>query len=70
MGDDMSVLPCVAENLSEVESSDTNDEIGNNQESDPKSGTSDSGQNYGKVACFSTGWHVAYENLAMVILMA
>jgi hypothetical protein len=37
--DIVSVLACVDENLSEVESSDSDNEIGDNQESDHKRGT-------------------------------
>jgi hypothetical protein len=40
----MSILDCVDENLSEVESSDNDNETGDNQESDRKSGTTDSEQ--------------------------
>jgi hypothetical protein len=58
ISDDMSVLDCVDENLSEVESSDSNDEIGNHQESDPRSGTSNSEQNDGEVALYSRGWQM------------
>jgi hypothetical protein len=42
--DIVSLLDCVDENLSEAESSDRNNEIGDNQESDCKSCTSDSEQ--------------------------
>jgi hypothetical protein len=42
--DIVTIFDCVDDNFSEVESSDSDNEIGDNQESDHKSGTSDSEQ--------------------------
>jgi hypothetical protein len=54
--DIVSVLDCVDENLSEVESGDSDSKIGDNQESDGKSGTSGSEQNDVQVAPVVSGW--------------
>jgi hypothetical protein len=45
----VSVLDCVNENLSAVESNHSDNEIGDNQGSDCKSGTSDSEQSDGQL---------------------
>jgi hypothetical protein len=51
-----SILECVDENISEVESSDNDNEIGDNQESDHRSGTSDSNQGDGQAVPVASGW--------------
>jgi hypothetical protein len=54
--DILSVLDCVDENLSEVESSGSDNEIADNQESNCKSGTSDSKQSNRQVVLGVSGW--------------
>jgi hypothetical protein len=56
-GDIASSLDCVDESLSEVESSNSENEIGNNQECDRNSDTSNSEQSDGHVAPIVSGWH-------------
>jgi hypothetical protein len=51
--DIVKILDCVDENLSEVESGDSDNEIDDNQESDHKSSTSDSDR---QVAPVVSGW--------------
>jgi hypothetical protein len=53
----VSILDCVDENISEVESSDSDNEICGNQESGHKSGTSDSEQSDRQAAPAVSGWH-------------
>jgi hypothetical protein len=53
----VSILDCVDENLSEVESSYSGNEIGDNKKSDHKSGTSDSENGDGQATMFFSGWH-------------
>jgi hypothetical protein len=48
--DIVSVLDCVDDNISEVESSESDNEIGDNQECDYRSGISDSEQSDRQVA--------------------
>jgi hypothetical protein len=54
--DIVSILKCVNENLSEVESNDSDIKIGDNQESVHKSGTSKREQSDGQAAQVISGW--------------
>jgi hypothetical protein len=54
--DIVSILDCVHENLPDVECGDSHNEIGDNQESDCKSGTSDSEQTDEQAASVVTAW--------------
>jgi hypothetical protein len=53
--DIVSILDCVDENLSEVEPSDSDDEICDNQESDHRRGLSDSEQSHRQVDPVASG---------------
>jgi hypothetical protein len=54
----LSVLDCVDENLSEVESSGSDNEIDVNQETARKSGTSDGEECNGKATPVIIGWQM------------